>query len=252
MSLVTPDFVLVNEKGKWIDSPAPKTGDIMIQRTHRTIFDIWLFYANIIDYVRVIMGFFGFYYTAHYPEYHWTIAFLIFGNVLLDWVDGPVARYMGQSSVFGSGVDWLADVIAQVNILLWVIREPTDIPYFTTLQIILTLVEITNGIFDFATIATGIYPSDVPKERTPWWAWDICAPFTNANPWCIPCWLANTLYPIAVIMKWHPYVQWILLPQAWFYAWHECITLVFILQNWQERQSKLLTKEQAKAVARMF
>ena len=34
------------------------------------------------------------------------------GNVLLDWVDGPVARHYEQSSVMGCGWDWLADILA--------------------------------------------------------------------------------------------------------------------------------------------
>ena len=46
----------------------------------------------------------------------YTIGTVIMLNVLLDWVDGPVARHYGQSSIIGCGWDWLADILAQVCI----------------------------------------------------------------------------------------------------------------------------------------
>jgi phosphatidylglycerophosphate synthase len=46
-------------------------------------------------------------------------AVLLMTSVLLDWIDGPVARAYNQCTIFGSGVDWLADVLVQILTMCW-------------------------------------------------------------------------------------------------------------------------------------
>lgn len=247
MSLKSPNYVYFNGK-KWEAAPAPTVNDVVHIKVVRHFSDIWLYYANVIDYARVVLGFLSFWYIAHQPASTDMIAALIMGNVLLDWVDGPTARYFGQCSLFGSGVDWLADVLAQVAIMMWAAKSPPDIPWFTTFQIALTCVEVTTSIFDYASTAMGVYPDDVPTEQAPWFArYDICTPFTNANPFCTICWLANTVFPLAVMLGWPVYFYVPILPFALAYAWHEVLQLSFILSNWQERQAMLVSKSESKS-----
>lgn len=115
-------------------------------------YDIAYFYANVIDYVRVVMCLVAaFTIRANWPV---TSAFLIFVSVLLDWIDGPlsspflsspsrlsfcplthpfpgpVARAYNQCTIFGSGVDWLADVLCQVITMGWWVQlDPSTLPW---------------------------------------------------------------------------------------------------------------------------
>src|SRR5262245_29389029 len=82
-------------------------------------------------------------------------AILVVGSVPLDWVDGPVARAYHQCTIFGSGTDWLADVLAQVVLMVWLGQlAPGALPWL----MIATSVEIAAAIFDFAVTATAMYP----------------------------------------------------------------------------------------------
>jgi phosphatidylglycerophosphate synthase len=66
-----------------------------------------------------------------------------------------VARAYGQSSNIGCGWDWLADILAQYNIAIWVmIAEPAGSP-LQVFTVLFTTVEISTGLFDFATSTTG-------------------------------------------------------------------------------------------------
>lgn len=90
--------------------------------------DIALFYGNQIDYVRVAMCLLaGFTIRANWPL---TSATLIFVSVLLDWIDGPVSRAYNQCTIFGSGVDWLADVLCQIITMGWWVQlDPSVLPW---------------------------------------------------------------------------------------------------------------------------
>lgn len=110
-------------------------------------------YANIVDYIRILMciaaGF-----TIN-TEWHLLTAFLILGSILLDWIDGPIARAYKQCCIFGSGIDWLADILGDVLIMAWwIFYDHAVIPWL----VIATSVEISTGIYDYALIATARYP----------------------------------------------------------------------------------------------
>ena len=85
----------------------------------KNFFEISKYYANLIDYARCLLGVISSVLIQHWPEQTWLIASGIMLNTLLDWVDGPVARMYGQSTVMGCGWDWLADIFAQYNITVW-------------------------------------------------------------------------------------------------------------------------------------
>lgn len=68
--------------------------------------NIFLFAPNIIGYIRIILGLVSFYYI--YDDYIASITMYTL-SVLLDAVDGHVARYFNQSTKFGAMLDQLTD-----------------------------------------------------------------------------------------------------------------------------------------------
>lgn len=252
MALVSKSCIHINEKGKWVDFNhprlnAPEVGDVIVHKVRRGFFDVWLYYANIIDYARIVMTVVALIMMLDYnatPEpLHWrniTIATLIFGSVLLDWVDGPVARYYGQSSIMGCGWDWLADIFAQYCLAIWCMYMSNN-HAFKLFTVLFTGVEISTGIFDFAISATSIYPSQKETNHGPW--------YTIVEEWLTPgqsynnlgtfCWLANTMWPISVCLQLPEILSYLLFPFAILYAWHECSQLLFIVQNWKETTATL-------------
>jgi phosphatidylglycerophosphate synthase len=139
---------LLYSKGKWekiglVESPALPT----------PIDDVWRLSANLIGYVRIALvvgaG------AALIKQAPFVAAAMIVSPTLFDWVAGPVARALGECSIFGSGVDWLADVLVQVVTLVWWAHL-----YVRILPVILAFprVEMALSILDAATTMTGIYP----------------------------------------------------------------------------------------------
>ncbi|CAF1106097.1 unnamed protein product [Rotaria sp. Silwood1] len=142
----TQEF-LVYRGGKWIPQLVHDLSD------HITFAEIKYNYANIVDYIRIIMcviaGF------TIITEWHLLTALLILGSILLDWIDGPIARAFNQCCIFGSGIDWLADILGEVVMMAWWIRyDYTVIPWL----LIATSIEIGTGIFDFSITSTARYP----------------------------------------------------------------------------------------------
>eukprot|EP00300_Choanocystis_sp_HF-7_P008312 c15845_g1_i1.p1 GENE.c15845_g1_i1~~c15845_g1_i1.p1 ORF type:complete len:479 (+),score=97.13 c15845_g1_i1:118-1437(+) len=204
---------------------------------------LWFYYANLIDFGRVALSVLSLVMIMWAPAWHYTIAGLIMGNVLLDWVDGPVARAYGQSSILGCGLDWCADILAQYSIAVWVSKLSTtsDSPvpdWFVGFTVLFTCVEIVTGVFDFAISATGTYPNMKDTASLPWFMLveHILVPSGSYNFLGTACWLANTACPLAFCLALSGWITYVfLLPLALLYAWHECCQLVFILANWQER-----------------
>ncbi|CAF1277594.1 unnamed protein product [Rotaria sordida] len=52
-------------------------------------------------------------------DWHLLSAFLILGATYLDTIDGRVVRTYDQCSIFGCGIDWLADLLCQIVIVIW-------------------------------------------------------------------------------------------------------------------------------------
>jgi phosphatidylglycerophosphate synthase len=147
------DGLIVYKNGKWVPVPRPKDGEVTKFK------DLMWFYGNIVDYVRVLLCFVaGFTIAWDFP---FISGCLIITSHLLDWVDGPVARYFNQCTLFGSGVDWLADVQAQMITAMWWARlSPNSVPWI----LIATTIELATCIWDFAQTATMKYPTPAPKS----------------------------------------------------------------------------------------
>ncbi len=141
------DGLMVFKNNKWVTVPKDELKNVT------RFSEIKYFYANLIDYMRVAMCVLaGFTIGWNQP---FLTACLIIGSHLLDWIDGPVARYFNQCSIFGSGVDWLADVQAQiVTMVWWVTLDPSVLPW----MMIATTIELATCIWDFAQTATLRYP----------------------------------------------------------------------------------------------
>jgi phosphatidylglycerophosphate synthase len=215
--------ILVFRNGKWTPggaAPANLTGLAAVR---------W-YYPNQIGYARVALCIAAAFLTARIP---WLAAALLLGSTLLDWIDGPVARRANQCSIFGSGVDWFADMASQIVAMAWWVSiQPAALPWIA----IATGIELCNCIFDFATTATGRYPQlpSRPGRTQPFFAilrWSMpggaYTAFGNA------LWLAYPLCVLAFCLRLN-YAAWALLAPAALYLWCELAWTAFILRNWAE------------------
>jgi phosphatidylglycerophosphate synthase len=228
-----PAEVLIFEGGRWVPSPAPGG-------TYARLAEIRYYRPNLVGYARVALCLPA---AATITTAHPLLtAGLLLGAILLDWVDGPLARRYDQCTVFGSGVDWLADILAYVVILAWFVRLS---PTWGLLILAVTTIELVNCVFDFATTATGRYPQLGPQRG-----------FRVILQWCMPggsytafgtlVWLAYPVVALAwcVDLAWVPHPElagtilhvlgWGLLPFAALYAWCELAYVSFILEEWRE------------------
>eukprot|EP00759_Apiculatamorpha_spiralis_P024772 PhF_6_TR27968/c0_g1_i1/m.41336 len=178
--------LMIFKGGKWVNALPSDTADAV------TFDQIKFFYANIIDYFRVFMCVWASF--AINWDQPVLAGILIICQQLLDWIDGPVARHFGQCSIFGSGVDWLADIMGQVIAMCWWVKlQPSVLPWLT----IATTVEVTTCIFDFAVTATGKYP--IVKQRTGFFLiLNYAMPNGGYTKFGTFLWLA---YPVYVVFK---------------------------------------------------
>jgi phosphatidylglycerophosphate synthase len=220
--------------GKWVNALPTDTADAV------TFHDIKYFYANIIDYFRVFMCVWASF--AINWDQHILAGVLIICQQLLDWIDGPVARAYNQCSIFGSGIDWLADIMGQVIAMCWWVKlQPSILPWLT----IATTIEVTTCIFDFATTATGKYP--IVKERTGFFKiLDYSMPNGAYTNFGVFLWLA---YPVYVVFTcWDlcypdasPFIRGIFAANQYFlmvpsilYIWCEAAYGSSIVLRWTE------------------
>lgn len=226
---------LVYAKGKWVAGESAAAAD------PTTLGEIWRFYGNVIDYLRVALVLVaGWAITVPAP---FTAAALIIGSMLLDWIDGPVARRFNQCTIFGSGVDWLADVLGQVVTLIWWSRLAF---WVTPFVLTFTAVELALSIFDFAVTARGTYPSYHGKlaKRYNWFfaILDWCMPNASYSWFGTLLWLAYPFFCVVSCLKLaqpqfapaFDLAQTILFGPAILYVWCETAYLCFILRNWRE------------------
>lgn len=220
--------------GKWSEEHPPH------EQPLTRFAHIRYYYSNIIDYFRIVLCFAGA--AAIYAKRPVLAATLLLLSTLLDWVDGPVARARNESTIFGSGIDWLADILAQVvTILWWVSLSPELMP----LLLCALSIEIAACVFDFATTASGRYPVLVQQGG-----------FGVILDWCMPggsytwfgtfLWLAYPVFSLLVCVDLSLSGQSNLVQQAFFFAeailllpailylWCELACFVFILKNWHE------------------
>jgi phosphatidylglycerophosphate synthase len=88
------------------------------------------YYANIVDYMRIVLLFVAYHYLhgLHDDSLSQTEIIMAglstFSSVLLDWIDGPLARRYQQCSYFGLAVDYIADALGDIILLCWFSIEP--------------------------------------------------------------------------------------------------------------------------------
>jgi phosphatidylglycerophosphate synthase len=235
---MSADRHLVFQGGKWLKTHKPEAGEAVRFR------DVRWYHANLIGYARVAMCLTAaFTMSLNQPL---ATACLLLGATLLDWVDGPVARAYNQCSIFGSGIDWLADLLAQVvTMLWWGILAPAVVPWL----VIATAIELATGIFDFGTTAKEKYPVPGPQRGffiilqwsmpggcyTPfgtllWLAYPVFALACCLHlSWPVRSELTNALLRISQGLSCVP---------ALLYLWCELAYLLFIVGNWTEAPRK--------------
>lgn len=176
------------------DDPAAQA---MRARQPTRLRDVMFFYANIIDYARVVTNLVAALFL-YGPWGTWpaTAAVLIYVAVLLDWIDGPVARAYKQGSNFGSGVDWFADMQGYALIAMWWVKlEPSAMGVaFTCVTI-----ELCACIFDYAATTSGLYPRLSYPQTNPFYKiFDISYPASTYSNLGTFMWLA---YPALVLAR---------------------------------------------------
>lgn len=113
-------------------------------------YDVLLYYPNIIGYIRLILVFIS---LLLFNNVQWFLGFYIV-SVVLDAVDGIVARKFNQTSVFGAWFDVVIDLISRGA--LWCFLSPWG--YFIMLIEWMTFV---------ATHTRGANWK-IPDEEFPW------------------------------------------------------------------------------------
>lgn len=82
---ISCETVVYNGKS-WVSDVRFKTGQETIITIGKSFQEVCLYYANVCDYIRCLLGLVCCVVILHAPEWMWTIFWCIFGNVLLDWV----------------------------------------------------------------------------------------------------------------------------------------------------------------------
>ena len=135
-----------------------------------TFNDIKFYYPNLIDYSRLAMCILATFTIRQ--ELSLITATLIFGSILLDWIDGPVARAYNMCSVIGDGIDWACDLYAEILMLIWWCKlEPTLEPYL----ILVGMNELFFALIDFAETACDRFQGFEPQKG-----------FFIVVEWCTP------------------------------------------------------------------
>ena len=213
----------------------------------RGIKGIIAYYANMVGVARVVLAMVAA--CTIYLDWPLTTATLLMASTLLDWIDGPLARKYNQSTIFGAGLDWFADLLVQMLIMLWWARlDPFVLPW----QFALMALEIALCIVDSSMLANGWYPCR-PRNGfkdhfycilnwvTPgagtwtrfgtflWLSDPVCS-----LGWCLHLtWRHTPLHPLtnAVILV----TRWALVVPSVLHWWGELAQFCFLLSNWREQ-----------------
>jgi phosphatidylglycerophosphate synthase len=228
------DAWLIFENGKWREAACDPASPCT------RFSEIRFYYSNLADYARVAMCLLAAVTLAFRQPL--ATALLIIGSTLLDWVDGPLAHAHNQCTIFGSGVDWLADILAQIITLVWVAQLA---PALAPILVFATAIELTNCIFDFATTATGRYPV-LNRQGGFGIILDWSMPGGSYTPFGTALWLAYPLFVIAgcLDLSWPVRTELtsgvlrgsevLLLVPAALYVWCELAYVRFIIGKWRE------------------
>jgi len=121
--------------------------DLATTTTHENVF---LFYPNLIGYVRVILAAASLYIMPHHPN----VCSVVYGiSALLDAVDGQVARAFGQTSKFGAVLDMVTDRCTTACLLTFL---ASTYPNWSLLfMFLITLDFSSHYIHMYASLTTG-------------------------------------------------------------------------------------------------
>jgi phosphatidylglycerophosphate synthase len=122
--------------------------------------EVWLTYANLIDYSRIVVVLIA---VSLVPNRQpMAVASLLLLSFILDWVDGPTARYTNQCTYLGSSLDWFGDILTNVLQVYW-FAHVSPAGYWADLAMWAFLfIEIGYMMTDTICYAQGRYP-DVSK-----------------------------------------------------------------------------------------
>eukprot|EP00731_Ephydatia_muelleri_P020458 Em0013g185a len=227
---------------KWVVEDISETAK-KLENT-RGVSDVITFYANVVGIVRVVLALVAT--ITVYLDCPLSTAALLLASTLLDWIDGPLARKYNQSTIFGAGLDWFADLLVQMLIMAWwTLLDPHVLPW----QFLLMAVEIAVCMVEFTMTATGWYPclpSDGGFYRVLNWINPGAGTWTRFGTflwlsfpvcslgWCLHLsWRHTQLHPLtnALVLA----SRWGLVVPSVLFWWGELAQLCFFLSSWREQ-----------------
>jgi phosphatidylglycerophosphate synthase len=203
--------------------------------------DVYWFYANIMDYIRVFLNFLAG--LLIYFECNFYVGLLLIISVWMDDFDGPVARYYKQGSCFGSGIDWFADIQSEVMYGIWLVSLSRNlIPFF----VVTASIELSTCVYDYAATLS-IYPLIASKQNH--WFFKVlewATPGSNYTFLGRYCWLSYMFFK--TFLGWtlsfpekslftsivlNSLVLLLLFPSI-FYLWNELAQLGVLIDHFRE------------------
>mmetsp|Transcript_1747 Transcript_1747/g.2262 ORF Transcript_1747/g.2262 Transcript_1747/m.2262 type:complete len:239 (+) Transcript_1747:136-852(+) len=203
---------------------------------------ICLYYANLIGYVRVGMALAAAWLIP--AQCHLVIGLLLLASTLLDWIDGPIARAFHQTSIFGGGLDWFADLLVQVAIMVW--WTTLDISS-AQLQFMFTSVELGSALLDFGIAARGKYA----KLGKQFFLMNYYIPNGSWTNFATTCWISYHIWAISwciylgypgsegLVMYLSLGLRWGLLIPSALFMFFETLNMVYLLDCWREPKSTI-------------
>ena len=230
---------------KWVAEDESKSAE-KLEKT-RGIPEVLSYYANVVGVVRVVLVMVAA--CTLYLDCPLCTAALLLASTLLDWIDGPLARKYDQSTIFGAGLDWFADLLIQMMMMVWwTLLDPSVLPW----QFALMALEIALCMVEFSITATGRYPCR-PRGG-------FSSRFYSILDWIEPgagtwtrfgtfLWLS---FPVCCLgwclhLSWgdmplHPFTNAVMLASRWglvipsvLYWWGDLAQLCFFLSHWREQ-----------------
>jgi len=116
--------------------------------------NVFLFYPNLLGYVRVVLGFLSFW--AMHGDNPWGASFCYFLSAALDAFDGYLAREFNQSTRFGAMLDQLTDRCVFMALLMVLCQ------HYPSLVFCLQLV----AIIDIASHWLHLHATDLTREES--------------------------------------------------------------------------------------
>ncbi|EEY19255.1 CDP-diacylglycerol-inositol 3-phosphatidyltransferase [Verticillium alfalfae VaMs.102] len=155
--------------------------------------NIFVFYPNIIGYVRIVLAIASLYYMPLHPR---TCSLLYSVSCLLDALDGYAARIFDQSTRFGAVLDMVTDRCTTSCLLMFL---ACAFPRWTIVfQLLITLDFASHYMHMYASLTmggAGTSHKNVDKERN----WMLNLYYTNKTVLFVFCAL-NELFFIALYL----------------------------------------------------